>query len=658
MPARQKIIWSVVIVMVAVVFGRAAWVASHADGGWEILREHLVSGVPPALHFWNYRDDQPQVRESKWVFEQAEKVANDPKSTAADLMGAALVAGANYDWLEMPNPLSIGAAMWQPMPHPNVALEGFIDWRERLWKLSRELAAKATQLEPDNVDWWRLRAGLLVHSGMSREHLEVLRSGSEHDPDNALYDYLIGDQLFGDSFGRTREEGDLYLADADKLLESKKHYTRAIAKPILALGERSSTVAGRLLSHADGSMSQKMGCYQPGTFNLSRSQVVGAISWPSDHYWQEELPQNEVMLWFDKQKLNNAWLPQWKKSGETLWEELANRSWADVLPTTTAPLISGLQAWRYRQWTYRSEGEGYQIWSVIGVAASAIAALFVLIAIISYLAARRFGRHAIGNPARGVFWRALLLWSAAFVPTFVILGIIPAFKLRLSDYHWSVAAVCILIPTAIAGWLLWKAARFLIQQRRLPAPQRSPKYQIVRWSLVVIVSAAFVVVMQTAVDRRFRQGTIGFFKEFPSHIIGEIQQMRIALNSHTSLEGQAGIWGGTWPWAVIQWGAHWGMFWTTVIWLLLMMAFGLGPPSGESPRARSSSDSKLIAKSSILISLMFLLISVAATTQWIVCLQEKYEQKLARLSDPGWLVKQIEAEVRQHDLELENVLAK
>src|SRR5262249_52449553 len=143
-------------------------------GGWVILREHLVAGVPPVLHFGDYRDDEPTLRESKWVFEQAERVANDPKSTSADLMGAALVAGAAYDRLEMPNPLSIGAAMWQPMPHPEITLERRTDWRLKLQELSCELAAKATQAEPDNADWWRLRALLSVDTGMPAERRDFL----------------------------------------------------------------------------------------------------------------------------------------------------------------------------------------------------------------------------------------------------------------------------------------------------------------------------------------------------------------------------------------------------------------------------------------------------------------------------------------------------
>jgi hypothetical protein len=59
-----------------------------------------------------------------------------------------------------------------------------------------ELLEKATDLEPDNVEWWRLRALLLwkygFRDGPPRDEnwREILERGARHDPDNALYDYL------------------------------------------------------------------------------------------------------------------------------------------------------------------------------------------------------------------------------------------------------------------------------------------------------------------------------------------------------------------------------------------------------------------------------------------------------------------------------------
>jgi predicted nucleic acid-binding protein len=121
---------------------------------------------------------------------EANRIAADPHSTAADLMGAALVLSdmqPNYYMSRsLPDPASVGYLMWATkLPAIDV------HWREGYRTMllrARELAREATNREPDRVDWWRLSA-LVEFSGANRweEWIDFsmdqkrLETSAEHD---------------------------------------------------------------------------------------------------------------------------------------------------------------------------------------------------------------------------------------------------------------------------------------------------------------------------------------------------------------------------------------------------------------------------------------------------------------------------------------------
>jgi hypothetical protein len=92
-----------------------------------------------------------------------------------------------------------------------------------------ELAARATELEPDEPRWWRIRTILeaWVDSAWDRPEMlvDVVRRAGVHDPDNGLYDYLLS---------RLEESG---AADPNKLAEAGRCFDRAQQKPFVAVGD-------------------------------------------------------------------------------------------------------------------------------------------------------------------------------------------------------------------------------------------------------------------------------------------------------------------------------------------------------------------------------------------------------------------------------------
>ncbi len=79
--------------------------------------------------------------------------------------------------------LVVGRLIWG-CPPKNPLVD---DWHEidrTLQTRAQQLAAKATNLQPEQVDWWRLRALLMVWETVySHLDTEGLRQALEHDPE-------------------------------------------------------------------------------------------------------------------------------------------------------------------------------------------------------------------------------------------------------------------------------------------------------------------------------------------------------------------------------------------------------------------------------------------------------------------------------------------
>ena len=82
------LISAIAIAAVAAVAIRAALVVSRSDGGWEILRDHFVAGLPPVFGL-PANQVHPRLATADSLLREANRIAADPHSTAADLMGAA-----------------------------------------------------------------------------------------------------------------------------------------------------------------------------------------------------------------------------------------------------------------------------------------------------------------------------------------------------------------------------------------------------------------------------------------------------------------------------------------------------------------------------------------------------------------------------------------
>ena len=122
-----------------------------------------------------------------------------------------------------------------------------------------ELAELATTMEPNEVDWWRQRALLQISEGMFVEPeprrvdwQDVIEQCSQHDRENALYDYMIATQLLESSMEWNDKNGSYELkANHDRqFADATAHYERGLTKSFLAFPSRAMVATSHFVQRS------------------------------------------------------------------------------------------------------------------------------------------------------------------------------------------------------------------------------------------------------------------------------------------------------------------------------------------------------------------------------------------------------------------------
>jgi hypothetical protein len=263
------------LTMICVVVGigvRTWWVCSHTEGGWEILRDHLAAGLPPIVPVHPDGDEHPIEHAAHWMLAQCDRIASDPNSTAADCMGAAFTA------------CTLTSNVWPVPACPPTAMLGSLHWsaalrtqdsttdvrdsiRGSMYACLNDMAAKACELEPNCAAWWRLRATLTFfcrwQEDPSNFDVSLLEESKSHDPNNALYDYLLAYLYYRHA---TTSASPLYSNDAPSLLirdyasfrRCVEYYRDALGKHFLSIGFDRFPVAKRFIGNSSGGVTDKL----------------------------------------------------------------------------------------------------------------------------------------------------------------------------------------------------------------------------------------------------------------------------------------------------------------------------------------------------------------------------------------------------------------
>ena len=216
---RRITLWLFSLALIASI-AHLIWAASTTDDGWK----YVGYSVSDAAYDWipnqatTPTKSDPDELADFWLKEIDRITAENPDS-AEVAMGCALFLHASTG-LEMPFfSMQYGSRKFFDSDNDfTKIMENMHKKKTRFELLTRDrrlkLTKRATELEPDNKDWWRLRAMLLFSDPTGSEfqtHTLVwendLKEAASHDPDNALYDYLAANYFWVNSLGFERIEG-------------------------------------------------------------------------------------------------------------------------------------------------------------------------------------------------------------------------------------------------------------------------------------------------------------------------------------------------------------------------------------------------------------------------------------------------------------------
>jgi len=280
MSRRKKLATALLAIILIGLLLRLTITIFSAETGLEVVARHWRRETIERLGWARVPIDvQNPNRQAEFWLETADKIVAAAPDRADVAMGAAWVL--DKPCVNERNPTRFASA--PPYVKPP---DEFSDMQEYAWSVeyreaqekksfedalafeeacgSRclELAARATELEPDNVNWWRMRALLqfravdeklgssLLRSSASRgsSWRSVLSEGARRDPDNALYDYLAAIAHWEESGSYEQlnietESNDDYaewewvVTDSDSYQAALDSLDRAQKKSYLSLGE-------------------------------------------------------------------------------------------------------------------------------------------------------------------------------------------------------------------------------------------------------------------------------------------------------------------------------------------------------------------------------------------------------------------------------------
>lgn len=251
---------------------RFVWVVSHTEIGWAAVRQQwreetlewfTGSRVPIGCRL-------PAEQAEFWLAETERILVEEPDN--AELAAAAALLldspGTGFEYRFM-IPQEKMLAPWGFQGPPPEKLEYFVpqidsdalaksidDFEERCHRQCLAYAAKATELQPDEPRWWRLRAWLLFrrqsYSDKSGPRdprwFELLGECKKHDPDNALYDYLTAWQFWQE--GVDTSSLDQEVIDEEKFQRGMDYFFQGQKQNYLAVGGDEPALVIEFLRHA------------------------------------------------------------------------------------------------------------------------------------------------------------------------------------------------------------------------------------------------------------------------------------------------------------------------------------------------------------------------------------------------------------------------
>jgi MFS family permease len=657
---------------------RLAFVVSQTECGWDAITTQWYN----AAFAWTGMTASPvierePVEQARYWMAAVERVAQENPDSAALTMGAAWM-------LDSPSPEFMQHHMRQAdvaavMPQLGLELDedsiskGKAQFRRITLEKCINLAARATQLEPDDSRWWRMRALLLFEgdslwSGQefaprTKGWLEVLDDCIAHDGDNALYDYLAALTLWNESASYdwpttgNDERWILSVKDKERFDLGTKRFLDGQERKYLAIGEdgfpciveflstygvgkqvQSDAAVGRLVTFRQSTLFLHLWRWQQARADAASRNNDAALALATHRqsllfFDQAILPPETSALnvlttfaslrtsVFDALEKLAAKGPSLMPPGEM--ERVQGRE--RELRIETATLTAALQELERQNHASNKEVSFPSIAATVTIASSFVLlfAGVVLLTIGTLLGSSSSPLEELG------IVRQSLIWLVGCGGTFIVLGMAPAEVISRTTQTRAIIVGIWLVALAIVGLAVWLVAA-LLRQRKL----RFRVTALFGAMTGVAVLAALWPLIAAACS-----GIVNYPPELWLHARGWNGVDPEVLRSAMRIDS------GSWIWATIQWFAFNGLY----VGLVLSLALsGLWLIWLTARRARSSTLnywtrevrqrwlalSRSLGKTSLYASAWMLFLYLCFAPQFVREAEAQFQSKLSYCRDP------------------------
>lgn len=575
---------------------RLLWVVLRTETGASALRgqwRDATIGWFAGKHLPLYLRDPPE-QADYWLGETERVLAAHPND-ARLMMGAALLLDSpneQYTARHFGGTVTV-AGSTVPLtgsPLSNESLTKADDaFEERCRKRCLELAEQATAIDGGNVQWWRLRALLLFRnasfdrSPRDARWAKILALCRQHDPTNALYDYLAADRYWDtaakiDWDGSYRER--LVVKDPAMAQKAVDCFTRGQAKPVCAIDDVGYTIADEFLRQSRLPRNElEWIAFDRQIFSRRHGLLSSLLHWQGARAQEYELEGDlENALAMQRQFLHasDQFASQEPSSTFDLsWihsrSRISNRMQMLVADHTGSPIagrkeeIAQLQRaakidWMIALQALRQMGNKRQdstpdlqryentVALIAGMFVTSAPPLVLVLLLTGGIVAYLAGRSSAGESPRIGWITQILTLLAAIGLSFTLFGLTPAEIVSRDAVAWTLSIALLASPIPLAALVGWLWLR-----------KRSYQFSIRAILIVtVIVYLAFALVSALA-----QIIELPFDFSIPARDCGGIDAGILQAAARKF---------GNWFWAVYQWSGYGGAYIAFGMWAGIVAA--------------------------------------------------------------------------------------
>jgi len=675
---RKYVVPAVLRLAILVLAARAAWVASDLETGWTSLRVQWRDATLGWFlgEYELVSEREPTDQADFWLRETDRIVAANPQS-AEIAMGAALVLdtpGVDFTSRYMKIVRS-GPGMTYPEFDQEAIDRVYGQFHAATDRRCLALAARATQLDPENSRWCRLRALLQFRNDFmgsdcaARDSAwsSVLDECSRLDPDNAIYDYLAALHLWDNSaeIDWKYDPARLEIDDPNRFLQGVACFERGLKKRCFTVDQDMEIPpVMTMLAHSRLPCTEDHKIVKSRTIFLRKQVLVRDVSrWQrarADALARSDDPAGALALLRQAVQLADQYAASNKlaaihfsPSAVRVATYEALRDFVEKHPSLLSdaereqiksPRLASRADYKVlgdATQTVAAQQTGPQPPSRIvtltawGVAAPAV----VLLLVVSGLA--RFAAHWMGQRNRQEHprldpWRHTSAWVVGFALTFVVLGLAPAEVISHGAQAWIGGTAGALAAIGLIAWLLWLARR-----RRL-------QFRLRTLFLVTFVAAMFCSALAV------REIDFSRLNEVPErlHVPARGYEFMDAETWKQLITTQLGI--GTW--VLMQWWVYSGIYVSLTVSLLLVLVWQrlrdakAGSPDAEGRlpwKARWQAAVHSTSNSAAAMAAYLLLVHLTLTPTALRSIDAAHQEQMAYARAPDAYWESIRQEVDQ-----------